>query len=105
LSFRRALDPDGTAWGSPQVLDSFTGSWNSLGVINGNPAISYYRSGDLDLCYVRALAPDGSSWAPHVTLDSPGNIGAYSSLAMVNGEPAISYGYAGSAPTKFIRHF
>jgi hypothetical protein len=91
LKYMRALDAAGTSWGTPVTLDSTgnMGSYASMKVINGNPAISY--KGDNTLKYVRALDASGTSWGAPVTLDSSGDMGTGTSLAVVNGNPAISY--------------
>jgi len=74
-------------------VDSFasTGSFSSLSIINGNPAISYQEGSNSDLRYVRANNADGTSWDAPIIVDSAGVNGAYTSLEIVNGKPAISY--------------
>jgi hypothetical protein len=72
---------------------------NSVAIVDGNPAISYYfDSADghaPELRYVRATAPDGSAWGNSLTLDvgqSLGQpVGAGNAMAVVDGCPAISY--------------
>jgi hypothetical protein len=90
----RALDASGTSWSTPITVDSsgvFPGSYSSLMVVNGNPAIAYYELFNGDLKYVRALDADGTSWGTPVTVDGTGDMGRYLSLAVIDGNPAISY--------------
>ncbi len=65
------------------------GRTNSLRVVNGNPAISYYDSTNKDLKYVRATTPDGSAWESPITVYSANDVGWQSRLQIVNGYPAI----------------
>ncbi|MBN2083341.1 PKD domain-containing protein, partial [bacterium] len=68
---------------------------NSLAVVDGCPAISYYDNTNKDLKYARATTSTGASasdWSQIVTVESSaGTIGLYTSLAVVDGCPAISY--------------
>lgn len=82
--------------GSSPPIVGFAGSYSSLAVVNGNPAISYIGADNppfvnVNLKYVRASITNGTSWTTSVTPDNGGGIGGYTSLAMVNGSPAISY--------------
>ncbi len=67
------------------------GRYDSLALVNGNPAVAYYDTTNGDLKYVRATNAFGTAWGTPVTVDSAGNVGAYASLAVVNGNPAIAY--------------
>ena len=54
LRYVRANDADGTAWGTPVVVDSSayqTGYYSTLAVVNGSPAISYCDLTNGDLKY------------------------------------------------------
>lgn len=105
LNYVRAKDPNGTSWGTPVVLDekaSSIGLFNSLAVVNGNPAVSYYDDGG-DLKYVRAKDESGTSWNTPVFVDQIGDVGQYTSLAVVNGNPAISYYDASDGNLKYVR--
>lgn len=89
-----AADADGDNWNSPTLVHSSSnnvGFYNSLTVIDGHPAISYYDITNRDLLYVRASDSDGGTWGSPVTVQSTGSPGSYSSLAAVNGKPAIAY--------------
>ncbi len=68
------------------------GQTNSLKVVNGVPAISYYDFTAGDLKYVRATNADGTAWATPLTVETANTVGRYSSLAVLaNGTPAIGY--------------
>ena len=89
----RANNPSGTTWGTPVIADGANGvgTYISLQVVDGNPAISYKDDTNLDLKYVRANDPSGTTWSTPLTLDSLGAVGADTSLQVVSGNPAISY--------------
>jgi PKD repeat protein len=70
---------------------SYSGSFSSLIVANGNPAISYRDTTNGYLMFVRATSADGSAWDDPVMVDSVGDVGYFTSLAVVDGYPAISY--------------
>ena len=74
-----------------QKVDSGTGSYNSLVLVNGNPALSYHGASS-GLWYRRALDPLGLEWGSGVNIDNvSGFSGRHSKLAVVNGNPAIGY--------------
>ncbi|OYW77539.1 MAG: hypothetical protein B7Z37_03680 [Verrucomicrobia bacterium 12-59-8] len=93
LKFIRAVDAKGTTWGAPQVIDGTRGSGTflSMALINGNPAVSYYSGGSL--YFVRALDANATSWGVPLFLEglAPYGNGQKTSLAVVNGNPAIAY--------------
>ncbi len=103
LKYVRASDASGSAWGTPVTVDraNALGSFASLVVVNGNPAISHVSC--YDLKYVRAFNASGSAWGDPVTVDSDGHAGEYSSLAVVNGRPAISYFDEANRDLKYVR--
>lgn len=97
VRYIRATDANGTAWGSPVVLDSNTASSDTplggtLAIVNGYPA-ACYRNWDDNYClrFIRATDANGDSWSSPITLDTEGSVGHWSWLAVVNGNPAISY--------------
>ncbi len=75
--------------GDPAPFD--IGWYNSLAIVNGNPAISYSNSSDLK--YVAAQDPNGAAWNAPVVVDSAGagQTGFDTSLQVIDGNPAISY--------------
>ena len=85
----------GASWGTPVTIDSSgdVGLNNSLALIGGYPAISYYDKTNENLKYIRANDASGSTWGVSMLVDGAGgdNVGEYTSLAEVNGSPAISY--------------
>ncbi len=94
LIYVRSLDASGTVWPTPLTLDgntSYSGSYTSLEVVNGHPAISYYDQTNGDLKYIRSMDASGIAWAQSITVDTAKNVGAWTSLRVVNGNPAISY--------------
>lgn len=83
-------------WGNPITVDDeqYTGSYSSIAVVSGSPAICYYdyTYHDGDLKYVRATNVAGDAWeSDPVLVDSAGDVGLHGSLLVVNGNPAISY--------------
>jgi hypothetical protein len=95
LMYVRALDANGDAWGTPQALDTQTGagagSWCSLAVIGGKPAVSYANDETFNLMYIRALDGGGVEWGAPEIVDASGQVGGYTSLIELHGSPAISY--------------
>ena len=93
--------------GSPTTIDGATamlGQFNSLQIIKGKPAISYYEIGNGNLRYISANDANGTTWGTPVILDAMGDVGQFTSLLIVNGEPAISYYDASNEDLKFIRN-
>ena len=107
LKYVRAADATGATWGTPVVADSTinVGTYTSLAIVNGSPAISYYdaNSGNLNLKYVRATDVSGAGWGTRVTVASTGDVGTYTSMAIVSGSPAISFYDATKRDLKFVR--
>lgn len=100
LKYVRALDIDGSRWGSPMMVDGAEGvnEINELGlypvmkIINGNPAIIYKQSCcDHELRYVRALDVNGDVWGTPIVVINEYSSGYKPALHVVNGNPAISY--------------
>jgi hypothetical protein len=106
LKYVRATNANGTAWGTIITIEptaNNVGQYSCLKIINGNPAISYYDAGGLDLKYVRATNINGAAWGTAVTVTATSNIGQYTSLDVVNGNPAISYYDASASDLKYVR--
>ena len=100
IAYIRATDAGGNAWGRVKVAvpgdpKKYTPSQvytaESLALVNGNPAISYYAPQSQDLCFVRATDASGNAWGAPLTVDSAGDVGSSSSLAIIDGKPAIAY--------------
>jgi hypothetical protein len=96
LKYIIANDVNGTTWGNSITVDANTiGQFNSLAVIEGHPAISYYEDGFLsdykNLKYVRANDSTGVSWGVIQVLDSEGTVGMFNNLIELNNGAGISY--------------
>jgi len=110
LKYIRATDASGSSWGTPVTAAGGPGSpgfYNSLTVVNGYPAISYFNAacGYNGLYYVRAGDANGTIWGTPVIVDTELNPGQYSSLAVVNGNPAISYNRYYESALKFAIYY
>ncbi len=80
------------------------GTYPSLAVVNGNPAISYYDTTNTNLRYTRAADAAGATWAGGINViveSSADDVGNYASLAVVSGRPAVSYLDATAGDLKF----
>ena len=69
FKYVRATNASGTAWGTSVEIEnsgeaaSFLGFDASLAIVNGNPALSYYRGNtNGDIGYVRSSDINGASW-------------------------------------------
>ncbi|MCW0221560.1 MAG: autotransporter-associated beta strand repeat-containing protein, partial [Prosthecobacter sp.] len=96
----------GADWISHGPTDSSAGdlgSYSSMAVVNGYPAIAYYDATAGDLKYVRAADARGNSWLAPVTLASGGDVGQHPSLSIINGNPAVSYYDATNGTLCYIR--
>jgi uncharacterized delta-60 repeat protein len=95
IKYARALDPAGTVWGTPVVIDSQfpVGNKVCLLVVNGNPAVCYHHPALAErvLKYCRALDTTGAVWGTPVKLDAPWYAGLEASMEIVDGNPAIAY--------------
>jgi hypothetical protein len=103
------LNAKAQTWGVPVIAETpvgtggFIGQFNSMTIVNGNPAMVYYDFLHQNLMYVRATDASGSAWGTPVTVDATGDVGYYTSLAIVNGNPAISYYDVTNADLKYAR--
>lgn len=96
LVYIRATNADGSAWGAPVILDNGAsgdarGTYNSLVVVDGRPAVAYYNTKLGELMYVRANDATGASWPAPQVVDTDGNNGRCASMNIVDGYPAIAY--------------
>jgi hypothetical protein len=109
LRYVRATNANGTAWGSPLVLDTdAVGEYPTLIVADGNPAISYFDQGKSDLKYVRAADASGAAWNTPLILDGTiagaAAAGRWASMGIHDGFPVICYEDSGNHRVlKFIR--
>lgn len=92
-AYVRASDSQGLTWGTPSLIvnDSLDcGTYVSLAVINGVPAVAYYSDDHSAPFYAQALDSDGAAWGTPIVIES--SAGAKSmSLAEVNMRPAVTY--------------
>lgn len=99
LKYARSTSDTGSQvadWTQIVVADSdeYTGNYSSLAVVDGFPAISYYKRDTNDLRFVRATSASGElagDWTQKVTVQETGMVGEYTALAVISGMPAISY--------------
>ncbi|MBN2081806.1 PKD domain-containing protein [bacterium] len=105
MYYCRATDSTGGTWAAEQLLDDgswvtnaySTGEYNSLCVIDGNPAVSYcIRVSDISagyrLGFIRAADATGSSWNVPQSVDSAQQIAQGTSLlALTSGRAGIAY--------------
>jgi hypothetical protein len=98
IYYRRALDPNGSAWGDPiKVADMYAPFLPTFAIINGLPAVACTGHGysDTDVYYVTANDNLGTSWQAPVQVK--GETGkSYvtlhrNTLVEVDGRPALVY--------------
>lgn len=101
--YMRALDPYGNSWGPPTgaTPPNSGGSYTSLALANGRPAIAFRQDATRQLKYVRALDDAGNSWALAEVVAE--NAGAFLDLVLVNGNPAIAFTDSATGALKFVR--
>jgi hypothetical protein len=97
LMYLRADDANGANWtGVPVSIDNgwtaVHGTWTSLKVVNGNPAVSYRCDSPGQVRYVRAADAYGAGWNAPVVIDASNDAGSWgTSLALIGGNPAVAY--------------
>ena len=93
LSFIRATDPAGSAWGTPVIAAASIDYFNhhGAGVANGNPCAAYTKSGNVE--YVRATDSAGTAFGAPVTVNASGYISETPALEIVDGCPAVAFCY------------
>lgn len=105
LKYIRSDDSEGTLWTKSPVIQTIDngGDFNSLAIINSNPAISYYDQINGQLKYVRSTDINGDNWGTSYVVDNNGNVGQYTSLEEVNGLPTIAYYDVDNGTLKYAR--
>lgn len=102
LIYVRATDANGTTWGTPLRLDNADAGYNlALTVVNGNPAIVYYKTG-VGIRYIRATDASGTTWGSPVTISAniPNDV---MTMVIVNGNPTICYKNQSTNNLEYIR--
>ncbi|MCC7477362.1 PKD domain-containing protein [bacterium] len=105
LKFVRAQDASGTVWQVPTTVDSVgdTGSFTSLQLVGGRPAIAYHDTTNGDLRYVEAQDAGGQNWDLPSTIDGPDFTGEYACMRLVSGTPAITYYSSSAGSLRYVR--
>ena len=106
LRYIQATNATGTTWPAAAVAVETTndvGSYASMEIISGNPAIAHYDVTNGDLRYVRSNDVNGAAWGTPVNVASTNNVGQFASLQTVNGFPAIAYYDVTNGNLQFIR--
>ena len=105
LLYKRALNPEGTAWGPSIQVDTncFLRSGHSAFIVGGRPAIAYSGPGSPGLFFCQAQDTSGSSWGSRQMLDPA--CGAANGIAVghVAGNPAIAYHDSVGQRLRFLR--
>lgn len=103
MLYVRALDAEGSAWGTPLEPAVLTTSGNySINIVQGRPAIAFNAPGTsdtVDLWYMRASNANGTSWGAPVDVDAEDFAGYDAKLRPVNGQPAICYKRTTTGPS------
>lgn len=105
LRYVRATTSTGSVWGTtitPNASADVAGLYNSLAVINGNPAVSYFNSTQNILQYQRSTDNTGGIWTTAVFVDTGSTGYSYPQLMTVGGNPAVLYNRINEY-IKFIR--
>ncbi len=79
------------------------GTYASMAIVAGRPAIAYQDETNSDVRFVRASDASGTAWQAPVTVDSADFVGIWATLAIVNGNPAICYYDASFQRIKYVR--
>ncbi len=107
LHYISALDPEGSAWNSPQQVSSLlldAQNHFALAEVGGQPAIASGTAfgGEEGIFYFRGLDADGQQWSSPGLLDA--NDGSTSvSLATIAGRPALAYFALQNFELRFMR--
>nr|MDQ3023527.1 hypothetical protein [bacterium] len=88
IYYVRALDAQGSAFGTPYLLDGTTAGDVRLLNVAGHPAVAYPDSTGV-VVFVRSTDDDGVNWGAPVPVGS--GVVSHFDLELVNGRPAVSY--------------
>ncbi|MCH7472043.1 hypothetical protein IIA79_03720 [bacterium] len=91
LEYQRALDAEGTEWGTPVLVDfeGDVGAYASLVQAGGLQAIAYLDNSEKALRFVRAADEAGTEWSEPRVLDQ--SVGELTMKLLEDGRPAIIY--------------
>ncbi len=107
LRYIRASNADGSSWPVAFVVDSNAndvGSFTSLEVVSGVPAIAYVNATTGQLLYTFARNSSGNSWNDPRIIATASDSSQSVDLAVVQGRPAISFlGGTLSGPLSYVR--
>lgn len=105
VKYVRALDADGSAWGTPVTVQAAlsVGSWVTLRVVNGNPAVCYGDGSLRRMVFARADDSTGTSWSTRALVDTEVSMTVPFSMEVVDGHPAISFSGAAGLTLMYIR--
>ncbi|HWB01978.1 MAG TPA: choice-of-anchor D domain-containing protein [Verrucomicrobiales bacterium] len=105
VKYVRALDADGSAWGTPVTVHaaSALGPWVALRVVNGNPAVCYCDRSLFRMIFARADDSTGASWNTRVLIDIEPAMNLPFSMEVVDGRPAISVSGAPGLALRYVR--
>jgi hypothetical protein len=84
-------------WQNPVLVENYQGkgggmlNFNSLTMVNNNPAIAYFDDAHRNLMYVRSNDSNGENWTTPQPILAEGYVGESCILRIVNGNPAICY--------------
>jgi hypothetical protein len=90
IDFVRAADATGDTWLSPIQLHAWppSGSYLSMAMVGGNPAVAFQNNSPVNPRYTSALDPQATSWSPEADINSDGDSSAWISLVQLETIPA-----------------
>ena len=104
MLYIRASNSTGSAWNLPSVVTTQYGERMDLLVVDGKPAIAYWRRNSVnDLRYVYSQDINGTAWGTPDIVDGSGNVGNLLSMAIIDGNPAIAYQDNTNSDLKYVR--
>ena len=102
LTYRRALDAEGTTWADPTILEPGYPQKPQLMVVENRPAVVFLNSGG-GVSFLRANDVHGDDWPAPTQIHDPAPSAALTRLALeiVSGNPAVLM--ANSSEVLFLR--